>query len=123
MDYGQKILIIDDEVLLTYSVSKYLAKKGFNVKASSCPDQALSILESESFDVVITDLRMAPVTGIDIIRHLRRSGYVGKIIVMSAYFKEFEEDLQALKVDAFVEKPFELSRLLNVIAPGTMGPD
>ena len=58
---------------------------------------------------------MSPLSGTDIIRHLRRSGYEGKIIVMSAYFKDFEKELQELKVDACLEKPFELSSLLQLI--------
>ena len=109
------ILVVDDENLLVYSVSEYLTREGFEVKATTSPEKALSLIGTERFDVVITDLRMSPLSGTDIIRHLRRSGYEGKIIVMSAYFKDFEKELQELKVDACLEKPFELSRLLQLI--------
>jgi CheY-like chemotaxis protein len=109
------ILVVDDENLLVYSISEYLMREGFEVKATTSPEKALSLIEQERFDVVVTDLRMMPVSGTDIIRHLRRSGFEGKIIVMSAYFKDFEKELQELKVDACLEKPFELSRLLPLI--------
>jgi DNA-binding response OmpR family regulator len=110
-----RILIIDDEVLLACSLAKYLTYKGFNVKATSSPETALSMLEKERFDTVITDLRMIPVSGIEIVRYLRRSGFEGKIAVMSAYFNEFEKDLQELKVDGILEKPIELNSLLEII--------
>jgi len=115
MSERQTILIVDDEVLLVSSLSMYLTSKGFNVKSTTSPEEALSMIDGERFDIVITDLRMVPVSGTEIIKHLRRSGFEGKIIVMSAYFREFEEDLQELKVDGFLEKPFELSSLLQVI--------
>ena len=114
-DERPRVLIVDDESLVTYSLSKYLANNGFNVKATSFPEEALTLLENERFDIVITDLRMVPVSGTEIIRQLRRSGFEGKIIVMSAYFDEFETDLQELNVDARLEKPFELNRLLETI--------
>lgn len=113
---GQTILIVDDEELLVSSLSKYLSRKGFGVKSTTSPENALSLLENERFDIVITDLRMVSVSGIEIIKHLRHSGFEGKIIVMSAYFKEFEKELQELKVDALLEKPFGLNSLLEAVS-------
>jgi CheY-like chemotaxis protein len=117
MSETRTVLVVDDESLMVYSVSEYLSGEGFEVKATTSPEKALSMIESERFDVVITDLRMVPVSGMDIIRHLRRAGYEGKIIVVSAHFSEFEKDLRELKVDGLLDKPFELSRLLQMIGP------
>jgi len=110
------VLVVDDERLIVYSVSGYLEREGFDVKSTTSPEEALSMIDNEQFDIVITDLRMNPVSGTDIIKHLRRSGFEGKIIVMSAYLEDFMQDLQELKVNAFLEKPFELSELLRVIS-------
>jgi len=74
------------------------------------------MIENERFDIVLTDLRMVPVSGTDIIKQLRRSGFEGKIIVMSAYLEEFRQELRELKVNAYLEKPFKLSELLRVIS-------
>lgn len=115
MSERQAVLIVDDEMLITSSLSKYLSGKGYDVMAATSSDRALSLIENKRFDIVLTDLRIVPVSGVEIIKHLRNSGFEGKIIVMSAYFKEFEKDLRELKVDALLEKPFELSRLLEVI--------
>jgi DNA-binding response OmpR family regulator len=58
---------------------------------------------------------MVPISGIGLIRHLRRMGFEGKIIVMSAFFTEFEKDLRDLNVSARLDKPFNLRSLLDLI--------
>lgn len=114
------VLIIDDEELLVLSLSNYLTGKGFKVKGTIYPEKALAMLKDERFDTIVTDLRMLPVSGIEIVRHLRNSGFAGNIIVMSAYLKEFQDDLQELEVDCVLEKPFALSDLLDAIMTGRL---
>lgn len=111
----QTVLIVDDETLITILLSKYLSDMGYDVTAVTSPKTALSIIDKERFDVVISDLRMVPFSGTDIVDHLRRSGFGGKIIMMSGCFKGFEKEMRELKVDAFLEKPFECSSLLKII--------
>jgi CheY-like chemotaxis protein len=113
---GPTVLVVDDERLIVYSISGYLTSEGFDVKSTTSPEEALSMIENERFDIVLTDLRMVPVSGTDIIKQLRRSGFEGKIIVMSAYLEEFRQELRELKVNAYLEKPFKLSELLRVIS-------
>jgi DNA-binding response OmpR family regulator len=113
------ILIIDDEDMLVSSLARYLTGKGFKVRATTYPEEALSILQNERFDTVLTDLRMVPISGIEIVRYLKGSGFAGIIVVMSAYFKEFEKDLQELGVDCCLEKPFTLNNLLDAILPAS----
>lgn len=109
------VLVVDDEYLLVYSISDYLAREGFAVQSTTSPEEALALLDKERFDIVITDLRMMPLSGVEIIKKLRSSDFGGKIIVMSAYFTEFEKELRDLNVDALLEKPFKLDELLRVL--------
>jgi DNA-binding response OmpR family regulator len=110
-----RILVVDDESLIVQSVYWFLAGHGFEVKTTTDPREALVMIGRERFDAVVTDINMQPVSGIDIIRELRRLGVDGKIIVMSAYFKEHEAELRDLNVDAFLEKPFDLNDLLRMM--------
>ena len=87
-------MVVDDENLLVYSISAYLTSEGFNVKATTSPEEAHLMIENERFGVVVTDLRMSPVSDAEIIRHLRRSGFEGKIIVMSAYFGDCAKEMR-----------------------------
>ena len=112
---GKTVLIIDDEELITSSLSYYLSGNGYDVTAVNFSETVLSIIDLERFDIVLSDIRMTPVSGVEIAGHLRRSAFGGKIIMMSACFKEFEKELRELKVDAMLQKPFELSSLLEVM--------
>jgi two-component system, NtrC family, response regulator HydG len=114
---GKKtILIVDDEVLITSLLCKYLSKRGYHVKAVTSPERALLMTYDEQFDLIISDVRMVPISGVQIAAQLKHSGFTGKIIMMSSCFGRFEKELRDLNVDALLEKPFELSDLLEVIS-------
>lgn len=115
MSAGKAVLIIDDEELITSALSYYLSNNGYDVTAVNFSETVLSIADLERFDIVLSDIRMTPVSGVEIAGHLRRSAFGGKIIMMSACFKEFEKELRELKVDAMLQKPFRLSSLLEVM--------
>lgn len=115
MSNGKRILVIDDESFMVNSLCRFLTGKGYDTSATTAPLEALDLIDSEQFDVVITDLRMKPMGGIDILKKLQQSGFKGKTIAMSAFHSDFEEELKALKVDAVLEKPFELSDLHKLI--------
>jgi DNA-binding response OmpR family regulator len=102
------ILIIDDEPLIITSLLEYLSEKGHDVVGTNSPNAAVSLINFDKFDVVITDLKMKPFSGVDIIRRLRSAGFAGKIIMVSAFYKENKEEMEALKIDACFEKPFSL---------------
>lgn len=109
-----RILIIDDEPIIAYSLQQYLSGKGYDVITIIESDRALS-LNAENFDIVITDLKMQPVSGLEIINNLKKHNFKGKIIVMTAFCREHTTELANLKVDAILEKPFELQSLLDKI--------
>jgi two-component system, response regulator FlrC len=111
----ESVLIVDDQVLITYALSRYLSAMGYEVTTVNSPVKALLMMDDERFDVVVSDLKMSPISGVEIVRHLRRSGFDGKIIMMSASFGKCGKKLQDFKVDALLEKPFEMSSLLEVI--------
>jgi DNA-binding response OmpR family regulator len=111
----QSVLIVDDEVLITKVLSYYLSAKGYDVNSVNSPERALSMADCKRFDVVISDVRMVPVSGIEFVARLRRSNFGGKIIMISSCFREVEQQLRELKVDALLEKPFDLSSLLEVL--------
>ena len=115
MSQKQAVLIVDDEALIASALSWYLSDKGYDVKAVTSPVTALSMMDNERFDIVITDVRMVPVSGVEFVDHLRRSGFNGKIIMVSGFFGGIEKELRELRVDAFLEKNFEYSSLLKVI--------
>jgi DNA-binding NtrC family response regulator len=111
----KNILIVDDESIIVSSTLQFLSGKGYNVVATNSPEAVISLINSEKFDVIITDLKMQPISGIDIIKHLISLGFTGKTILISAYYKDHERELNTLRVDAFLEKPFMLEELKKKI--------
>ncbi|BCB96203.1 two-component system response regulator [Dissulfurispira thermophila] len=110
-----KILIIDDEPIITYSLQRYLSDKGYDVTAVTEGNKALSLLDTEDFDILLTDLKMQPVSGLEIISNLKKKNFKGRIIIMTAFCREHADEIENLKVDAILEKPFELQYLLDKI--------
>lgn len=109
------ILIIDDEATIASSMLHYFTKEGYNVVASTSGDIVLKMVDIKRFDVIITDMKMSPVSGADIINHLRDSGYKGNIILMSAHFRTEDPESEGIAADAFIEKPFSLREIHRIV--------
>lgn len=115
-----KILIVDDDEALRFVYRKMTvwAEQGFEIaKESSNGRDALEILKQDTFDVVITDIRMPIVDGIEMLRKMREKGIMTYTILLSSY-NEFEYARQAMILGAsdFVVKPVkkeELAEALN----------
>lgn len=110
-----KILMVDDEQFIVSALERFLKKRGYDVTATDSPLKALSLIDTERFDLVITDLIMFPVSGIDILNRLKDSGFQGRTLVMSAYPQRYGDELQRLKVDASLEKPFKLDLFFSLV--------
>ena len=63
----EKILIVDDEIALRQSLTILLARHGYSVETASRANEALTLMESERFDLVITDIRMKEMNGLELL--------------------------------------------------------
>ncbi len=81
----KKILLLDDniEVILLYNT--LVGRLGHSVRTSSKPEEALKMIEEENFDLIITDLKMPKMGGIEFIERVRELGCEAKIIVITGY--------------------------------------
>lgn len=111
----KNILIVDDESIIASTALQYFSSEGYSVVATNSSEAVMSLINLEKFDVVITDLNMHPLNGVDIVKHLRKLNFAGKTFVISAYYREHESELKTLKVDGIMEKPFKLEELNNRI--------
>ena len=112
-----KILVVDDEQGWRDLLSLELSSKDCTVKAAANAAEALDLLRCESFDLVITDVRMpGELDGIDLIQTYRRENPAQKAIFITGYAME-EKIEQALETNSVLclKKPFENQKLLNAI--------
>lgn len=106
------ILVVDDEPQITRVLKTTLSSHGYGTRTAGDGDEALLLMKEWSPDLVITDLRMPNMSGLDLCRHLRAKSRV-PIIVLSVKGEE-RAKVEALDAgaDDYVTKPFNINELL-----------
>src|SRR5262252_8780766 len=95
-----KILIVDDERSLRELLEIFLKKEGFVVSSAASAEQGLVLVKTSEFDLIISDIKMADMSGVDFLRELRKTTFSGQFILLTA-FASAETAIQALKMGAF----------------------
>ena len=111
-----RILIVDDSSDVIESVSSLLAREGYFVTAYSDTKAAAAAIKEENFDVVLTDIQMHEVTGIDLLEKAHRKNPQLPVILMTAY-PDFNTALEALRRKAFdiIIKPCNADYLAQAV--------
>jgi len=111
MKQGARILVVDDEPSIRRSLQVHLEGKGYVVLTASSGEQAMEKFSQQSSDVVIADLILPGMDGIELTRKIRETSNV-PIIVLSA-IGEDEKKVEALELgaDDYVTKPFNMEEL------------
>jgi len=109
---SERILVVDDDEDTCMLITDTLEENGYEVRTCSSGEQALAILEQERFDLILSDIRMPEMTGMDLLHRIRRKGLNAKVILMTAY-ASVESVIDAMRGEAFdyLVKPFSLSEL------------
>ena len=111
-----KLLLVDDEEIVLKSVSALLRGEGHETTCCKSVPDALEAMDKASFDVLITDIRMAPIDGMELIRTVHKSKPDFPIIVISAYTSEkIIEEGYRLGCVAYLSKPFRVQDVLDAV--------
>ena len=112
---NEKILIIDDEADILESLEEILSQEGFRVRGASGGIEAIEIFRSQPFDLVITDLRMPHMDGMEVLNQVKQLDEFIEVIVLTG-FANIENAITALKDNGaydYLTKPLEdIDRLL-----------
>ena len=102
-----RILVVDDDLDTCVFVVDALASEGYSICSCMDSEQALDLLGHERFDLVLPDIKMPRVTGVDILQHIRETGRDTSVILMTAY-ASIDTAIQAVRHDAadYLVKPF-----------------
>ena len=108
-----KVLIVDDEKLMRISLESQLKKEGYSVKSVDNALDGLKIVKSEEFDVVLTDLRLSGISGIDFLKEIKKYNQEIIVVIMTAYVT-LESAVSAIKEGAYdyIAKPFSTDELI-----------
>ncbi len=113
----QSILAVDDEVHMLKLLERIISEKTpYSIVTTNSSLEVPKLLEKESFDLILTDLKMPGVDGMDILRRVKEQGRSEEIIIITA-FGSLETAIEALSNDVFdyMTKPFKKEQLLFTV--------
>jgi diguanylate cyclase (GGDEF)-like protein len=107
-----RILIVDDDVAVRNTMYEYITAAGYYSEAVSCAEEALESLEKDNFHVVVTDIMLPAMGGLELTKLIKRDN-ASDVIVMTGYSDDFSYE-EAINIGAsdFVIKPVRLEELL-----------
>ena len=116
MEGTAKILVIDDERIALRNLEHVMKKEGYEVTATQSGPNALKLLEEQPFDVVLTDLRMEKVDGMQILNKSREL-YPDTEVIMITGYATLDSAVESMKHGAFyyIAKPFKLEEVRKVV--------
>lgn len=106
-----RILVVDDDKAITWSLTEYLKKVGFQVKSAETAEQALSIMEEDPVELVVTDIMLPGLDGLKLTETIKQN-YDTEVIVITGYSNEYSyEDAVDKGATDFVFKPVRFEEL------------
>ncbi len=111
-----KVLVVEDDADIRNLLQIFLREKGFQVKVADCGPAALELLNEEPIDLILSDVRMPGMSGLELLRELKERDPEIQLVLMSAY-SSVTDAVEAIQLGAadYVEKPIDFRRLERVL--------
>ncbi len=113
---GYRILVVDDERPTRLLMEKELPRAGYVVTMAESGEEALEKVRAQDFDVILLDLKMPGIGGMEALRRIRDSGASGEVVILTGH-PGVDSAIEAMKLGAYdyLTKPFKLSELEEVL--------
>ena len=116
MSHEPKILIVDDDPTLCRSLQVFLRDKYSDIVTAFSGREAIELLTSDTFDLILLDVFMPDVNGYQVMDYINRKGLRTSVILISAYAPtELEKETPPKGVYDFMMKPFDLEKLVTTV--------
>ena len=111
-----KILVVDDEPDLRLSLAQVLREAGHDVDVASDGESAIAMLAERPFHLVVSDVRLPKLDGLELLRRVRREFPATEVMLMTAY-GSISDAVAAIKDSAieYLTKPFDIDDLLGIV--------
>ncbi|MBM4330091.1 MAG: sigma-54-dependent Fis family transcriptional regulator [Deltaproteobacteria bacterium] len=115
-DKGYRVLAVDDDLEMCKLLSDFLTGEGFSVLTIGSSLEAAKIIKKEEFDVIITDLKMEGLKGLDLLEEVKKIAPLTPVVIITA-FGTIESAIQAMKLGAYdyITKPFQMDELVLTV--------
>jgi DNA-binding NtrC family response regulator len=116
MSSKAKVLVIDDEVVILKSCDKILSEEGYEVQTVQTGAEGLQKLAREKFDIVLTDLMMPEINGMEVLKRCRET-FSDIIVIMITGYTTVQTAVETMKIGAYgyIPKPFTPEELVEAI--------
>ena len=111
-----RILVVDDELSICELLYEFLSQQGYQVITATNGEEAISKFEENRPNMIILDIKMPGMSGIDVLRKIKEMDRDTGVIMLSA-FGDFNSIQEALQMGAnyYMQKPMELERLMKIL--------
>jgi len=112
----KKLLVVDDDKSYLNALKKILTKMGYAAEVAAGSEEALKILEKEKFPLIITDLDMPGLDGVELCKQIRKIDSKSIVYALSGYIAEYDtENLEKSGFDGYLSKPAKIEVLKQAI--------
>jgi CheY-like chemotaxis protein len=115
-----RMLAVDDEPEIVDRLTNFFSRKGYEVNSAYSGEEAIEILENKGIDLVLLDLRLPGIQGIELAKIIRKKYPMTKIIIVTAYAGQNQDALNSGISDGIFNKPVVLQelykKLLDILA-------
>jgi len=113
---SEKVLLVDDEEEFVETLAERMRSRGMEVSTSNSGSDALQLVEDEDYDVVVLDLMMPGIDGLDALKRIKRRRPDIQVVLLTGH-ATVEKGVEAIKEGAleFLEKPVDLASLTEAI--------
>ena len=117
MNNEYNLLVVDDEPGMREFLEIMLRKEEYNVKVASNGEEAIDMLQKETFDLAIVDIQMPGINGIEVLKNTREH-HPNTTVIMITAFASHESAIEAMKLGAYdyITKPFKIDEIKLVIS-------
>ncbi|MEW5765335.1 MAG: sigma-54-dependent transcriptional regulator [Acidobacteriota bacterium] len=112
----ERILVVDDEASMRKMLEILFREEGYGVVTAASAEEALRALAHSPFELVLSDIRMPGLSGLELLKRIRQEEAPTEVILMTAY-SSTESAIEALRLGAFdyITKPFQVEELSNIV--------
>ena len=115
-DTGESILVVDDDQLVCDLLVQFLGLRGSRTLGAKDGAEALKMVEQASPELILLDLMLPGMSGVEVLRRLRDMNYTGAVIIITgSYDEELLEEAWSLQPQEVIGKPIDLEKLLAII--------